>query len=81
MRGPRLTAAIAALALTVGSLSAVGGVLQERAADRKVCDAKVAVNASVRGLIDDFIVANPKVTKAERVAADRLAVKRFPDHC
>lgn len=81
MKGSPVTAAVAALALVVGGASAYGGVMQERAADRKVCNAKIAVNASVRGLLDDFIAANPKVTKAQAAQANKLALRRFPNHC
>jgi hypothetical protein len=74
----KVTIWIAALALFVGSLSAIGGVLQEHAADRKVCDTQTATNAAVRGLLSDFIKTNPKVTKAQAIQAQAIAQSRFP---
>jgi hypothetical protein len=81
MRGSPITAAVAALALVVGASSAVGGIYQAKAADRKVCKAKVAVNASVRGLLDDFITQNPQITLKQKQQADDIALARFPRHC
>lgn len=74
----KVTAAVAALALTVGSLSALGGFLVNHAADRKVCQTRTELNASVRGLVDDFLLSNPKVTKRQALLAEREARARFP---
>lgn len=78
---PSVTAAIASVALLVGALSFVGGVLNQRAADRKVCHVVKHTNAAVRGLIDDLIVPNQKVTRADRKAIDSTVAARFPDAC
>lgn len=79
---PTVTAWVATLALVTGTTSAVGGVLVNRAADRKVCDAKVAVNKSVRDLFDDFIAQQvPPLTKAQKTKADDTVRNRFPNHC
>jgi hypothetical protein len=80
-KGSPVTAVIAATALAVGTLSAVGGILNERAADRKVCQVTLHENADLRGLVDDFILQNPKVTPAQKASADAIALARFPDRC
>ena len=77
----RLSAIIATVALAVGLLSFMGGVLQQHASDQKVCAVVVKENASIRGLIDDFITANPAVTAKQRADADALTLARFPKHC
>lgn len=77
----KVTAAIATLALVVGTSSAVGGYYENRSAIKHECATADHTNKAVRALVDDFLVG-PDVTKAERIAADKLAAKRFPDlHC
>lgn len=77
MRKVPVSAAIAAAALAVGSLSAVGGVLNARAS----CEQIKHTNAAVRNLVDDFVKQNPAVTPEEKAKADATTLARFPDHC
>jgi hypothetical protein len=80
MKGSPVTAAVAILALVVGTGSAVDGYFVLRTANKHECVTADRTNDAVRGLVDDFL--GPDVTKAQRTAADKLAAARFPDlHC
>jgi len=74
----KATTIVAAVALAVGTLSAAGGVLVNRAANHKVCAVETHDNAAIRGLIDDFILQNPKITVREKAQADAIGLSRFP---
>ena len=78
MRGSPITAGIAVLALAAGAGNAVAGYLENRAAHHQTCVTARDANAALRGLIDDFILQNPKVTPQQRQSADAIALSRFP---
>ncbi len=72
-----LPEAALAVAIIVGLSSFVGGKLEANA----FCAQTRENNAALRGLVDDFISQNHKVTPAEKAKADATTLARFPDHC
>lgn len=79
---PNVTAGVAILALVTGTLSFAGGVLEERAANHKICGAKIEENKAVRALFDDFVQQQkPPLTKAQVENVDATLLRHFPDTC
>lgn len=77
LKGSPVTAAVAALALTVGASSAVGGYFEYQASRNHECAQAAQENKQFRDFLAEAFT-DPQVSQQEKDAITALALRHFP---